>query len=172
MPASSRNGCSRPKRTSGERGLSASCARPAGSTSTLKTASAISTQTLKTAHLYGGQPAPALAKRERERAYIGRSGQLSTFALLSGNGALINPRLACALASAEDCMSTPSLPEIPPLVELRREIDRLDEAMHNLLIQRGEIIDRLIKAKQTQESGSAFRPAREAQMMRRLVERH
>ena len=69
-------------------------------------------------------------------------------------------------------MSTPSLPEIPPLVELRREIDRLDEAMHNLLIQRGEIIDRLIKAKQTQESGSAFRPAREAQMMRRLVERH
>ena len=69
-------------------------------------------------------------------------------------------------------MSTPPLPEIPPLVELRREIDRLDEAMHNLLIQRGEIIDRLIKAKQTQESGSAFRPAREAQMMRRLVERH
>ena len=58
----------RPKRTSSERGLSASCARPAGSTSTLKTASAISTQTLKTAHLYGGQPASALAKRERGRA--------------------------------------------------------------------------------------------------------
>ena len=58
----------RPKRTSSERGLSASCARPAGSTSTLKTASAISTQTLKTAHPYGGQPASALAKRERGRA--------------------------------------------------------------------------------------------------------
>jgi hypothetical protein len=39
-------------------------------------------------------------------------------------------------------------------------------------MERGEIIDRLIAVKQTQESGSAFRPAREADMMRRLVERH
>src|SRR5258705_2251824 len=37
---------------------------------------------------------------------------------------------------------------------------------------RGDIIDRLIQVKQTQEVGSAFRPAREADMMRRLVERH
>ena len=44
--------------------------------------------------------------------------------------------------------------------------------MHALLMERGEIIDRLIAVKQTQESGSAFRPAREAEMMRRLVERH
>ena len=58
------------------------------------------------------------------------------------------------------------------LAELRQEIDRLDKAMHDLLMQRGEIIDRLIKVKQTLESGSAFRPAREAEMMRRLVERH
>jgi chorismate mutase len=60
----------------------------------------------------------------------------------------------------------------PPLAELRREIDRIDEAMHGLLLERGEIIGRLIKAKHTTESGSAFRPAREADMMRRLVERH
>jgi chorismate mutase len=60
----------------------------------------------------------------------------------------------------------------PPLAELRREIDRIDEAMHRLLMERGEIIGRLIKAKRTTESGSAFRPAREADMMRRLVERH
>jgi hypothetical protein len=39
-------------------------------------------------------------------------------------------------------------------------------------MQRGDIIDRLIQVKQTQEVGSAFRPAREADMMRRLVERH
>jgi chorismate mutase len=44
--------------------------------------------------------------------------------------------------------------------------------MHRLLMERGEIIDRLIATKQTQETGSAFRPAREADMMRRLVERH
>jgi chorismate mutase len=58
------------------------------------------------------------------------------------------------------------------LADLRRDIDRIDEAMHALLIERGEIIDRLIAVKKTQESGSAFRPAREADMMRRLVQRH
>jgi chorismate mutase len=62
--------------------------------------------------------------------------------------------------------------DAPSLVELRKEIDRIDEAMHRLLMERGEIINRLISTKKTQESGSAFRPAREADMMRRLVQRH
>ena len=69
-------------------------------------------------------------------------------------------------------MEKPSQSKAPSLAELRREIDRIDEAMHRLLMERGEIIDRLIAAKQTQETGSAFRPAREADMMRRLVDRH
>jgi chorismate mutase len=69
-------------------------------------------------------------------------------------------------------MGKPSQPEAPSLAELRREIDRIDESMHGLLMERGEIIDRLIATKQTQETGSAFRPAREADMMRRLVDRH
>jgi chorismate mutase len=60
----------------------------------------------------------------------------------------------------------------PTLATLRAEIDRIDEAMHNLLMERGEIIDRLISTKRSQETGSAFRPAREAEMMRRLVKRH
>jgi chorismate mutase len=60
----------------------------------------------------------------------------------------------------------------PTLADLRREIDRIDESMHRLLMERGEIIDTLIATKKTAESGSAFRPAREADMMRRLVERH
>ena len=63
-------------------------------------------------------------------------------------------------------------PPSPSLADLRREIDRIDEAMHRLLMERGEIIDRLIATKRTVEVGSAFRPAREADMMRRLVERH
>jgi len=59
------------------------------------------------------------------------------------------------------------------LSDLRKEIDRIDEAMHRLLIERGEIIDRLIAVKRSQDTGtSAFRPAREAEMMRRLVNRH
>jgi chorismate mutase len=63
-------------------------------------------------------------------------------------------------------------PAPPSLAELRKEIDAIDENVHRLLMQRGDIIDRLIQVKQTQEVGSAFRPAREADMMRRLVERH
>lgn len=64
-------------------------------------------------------------------------------------------------------------PEAPSLADLRKEIDRIDEGMHQLLIERGEIIDRLIAVKRSQDTGtSAFRPAREAEMMRRLVGRH
>ena len=60
----------------------------------------------------------------------------------------------------------------PALADLRRDIDRIDADMHALLIERGEIIDQLIAVKKTEETGSAFRPAREAEMMRRLVQRH
>ena len=68
-------------------------------------------------------------------------------------------------------MSKP--PPAPPSLEvLRQEIDAIDAQMHSLLMQRGDIIDRLIQVKKTQEVGSAFRPAREADMMRRLVQRH
>ena len=68
-------------------------------------------------------------------------------------------------------MSKPP-PAPPSLAELRKEIDAIDEQVHRLLMARGDIIDRLIQVKQTQEVGSAFRPAREASMMRQLVERH
>ena len=69
-------------------------------------------------------------------------------------------------------MTEPSRSETPSLADLRREIDRIDQDMHRLLMERGEIIDRLIAVKQSQETGSAFRPAREAEMMRRLADRH
>ncbi|WP_395697302.1 chorismate mutase [Methylocella sp.] len=62
------------------------------------------------------------------------------------------------------------------LADLRVEIDCIDSQMHRLLIARGEIIDRLIEAKARQtgavEGASAFRPGREADMMRALVSRH
>jgi chorismate mutase len=69
-------------------------------------------------------------------------------------------------------MPKPPSQKAPALADLRREIDRIDAAMHELLLERGEIIDTLIAVKNTQEVGSAFRPAREADMMRRLVQRH
>jgi len=58
------------------------------------------------------------------------------------------------------------------LADLRREIDRLDETMHHLLIERSAIIATLIKVKKSDDTGSAFRPGREADMMRRLAARH
>ena len=71
---------------------------------------------------------------------------------------------------------TPAAPEspVPSLPELRAEIDRIDAGMHALLIERSEIIDRLVKVKRSRatEGGSAFRPAREASMMREIVDRH
>jgi chorismate mutase len=58
------------------------------------------------------------------------------------------------------------------LAALRQDIDRIDLDLHRLLMERGEIIDRLIAVKARQGGGSAFRPSREAEMMRRLVGRH
>lgn len=58
------------------------------------------------------------------------------------------------------------------LTALRQNIDRIDESVHRLLIERGAIIENLIATKARQGGGSAFRPGREAEMMRRLVQRH
>jgi len=68
--------------------------------------------------------------------------------------------------------SKPAQGQAPTLADLRNEIDRIDRAMHELLIERSSIIDTLISVKKSNETGSAFRPAREASMMRSLVERH
>jgi chorismate mutase-like protein len=65
-----------------------------------------------------------------------------------------------------------SEPNQPNLADLRAEIDRIDQAMHALLMERGQIIETLIEVKKTAETGSAFRPAREADVIRSLVERH
>jgi chorismate mutase len=58
------------------------------------------------------------------------------------------------------------------LADLRVQIDQIDKGMHDLLIERGSVIDRLIEIKSRQGGGSAFRPAREASMMQAIAERH
>src|SRR3954471_181873 len=82
------------------------------------------------------------------------------------------PLPACRYCSRQGPKMSQSPPAPPSLEVLRHEIDAVDEQVHRLLMARGDIIDRLIQVKQTQEVGSAFRPAREADMMRRLVQRH
>jgi len=58
------------------------------------------------------------------------------------------------------------------LAELRGRIDAIDAEIHRQLIARGSVIDSLIRIKGTSGPERAFRPAREAEMMRRLVARH
>lgn len=57
----------------------------------------------------------------------------------------------------------------PSLDELRREIDEIDDAVHDLLMRRAAVVARVGVAK----AGSAsLRPAREALILRRLLTRH
>lgn len=57
-----------------------------------------------------------------------------------------------------------------PLANLRQEIDRVDATIHAALVERGDIVGRVIEAKRAAgDTGSAFRPDREAELMRRIV---
>lgn len=60
----------------------------------------------------------------------------------------------------------------PDLAAARAEIDAIDAEMHALLMRRAGIVARIEAAKRVAPGRSAYRPAREADMMRRLVERH
>src|SRR5262249_15511436 len=116
-----------------------------------------------------GPQAPALLVNPICRAPPRRFSLLSAPAF--SNQCLCLP--AASGCSGTKVFKMSKAPPAPPsLQELRKEIDTIDEQVHRLLMARGDIIDRLIQVKQTQEVGSAFRPAREASMMRHLVERH
>ena len=57
------------------------------------------------------------------------------------------------------------------LSDLRREIDDIDNALHDLLMRRASVVDRVKDLKQN-DGGVVFRPGREADIMRRLAARH
>lgn len=59
-------------------------------------------------------------------------------------------------------------PNDDTLENLRGEIDTIDDALHDLLMERAAVVMRVAAAK----SGPALRPGREAAILRRLVERH
>ncbi len=56
------------------------------------------------------------------------------------------------------------------LASLRAEIDALDERLHDLLMERARIIERV--ARDGGKTGVPIRPGREASMLRRLLGRH
>ncbi|MGE0232557.1 MAG: chorismate mutase [Flavobacteriaceae bacterium] len=60
----------------------------------------------------------------------------------------------------------------PELSRLREQLDRIDGEMHALLMERGTVIAAIREAKRSAETGSAFRPGREAEMMRAIAARH
>ena len=58
----------------------------------------------------------------------------------------------------------------PPLEDLRREIDRIDRAIVDLLIERTDVVRAIGEVKGDRADGRlAMRPAREAAILRRLV---
>lgn len=64
---------------------------------------------------------------------------------------------------------------IPSLADLRREIDVLDDQIQDLLRRRAEAVQRVAVTKRSQtgtNDGVFLRPGREAQILRRLLERH
>ena len=67
-------------------------------------------------------------------------------------------------------MSTP----LTPIEDLRREIDEIDTALHELLMRRSDVAARIGALKDGPDGpdGGFLRPAREAAILRRLVARH
>ncbi|MCW5749156.1 MAG: chorismate mutase [Alphaproteobacteria bacterium] len=60
--------------------------------------------------------------------------------------------------------------DAPNLDDLRQQIDAIDDTLHDLLMRRAELVDRISASKPA--GGLALRPGREAQVIRRLLQRH
>ncbi len=56
------------------------------------------------------------------------------------------------------------------LAELRAELDQIDDSLHDLLMRRAEIVQQVGMVKP--DRGLAFRPGRQAAILRRLLARH
>ena len=62
----------------------------------------------------------------------------------------------------------------PPrtLDELRRELDAIDDRIHDLIMARADVVAEGSAAKEHSKGHGVLRPGREARILRRLVERH
>ncbi|MGH7046186.1 MAG: chorismate mutase [Stellaceae bacterium] len=64
---------------------------------------------------------------------------------------------------------------VPNLADLRRRIDVIDAGLHELLIERAEIVGAVAASKTasgTRHDAAFYQPAREAEILRRLARRH
>lgn len=63
-------------------------------------------------------------------------------------------------------------PDAPATLDaLRAEIDSLDDRLHDLLMRRAEVVERLARSR-AKAPGTTLRPGREAAILRRLMARH
>ena len=60
---------------------------------------------------------------------------------------------------------------IKPLEEVRREIDEIDAALHDLIMRRTRVVEQVMAAKGTTNTGN-FIPGREIKVLRGLMDRH
>jgi chorismate mutase / prephenate dehydratase len=60
---------------------------------------------------------------------------------------------------------------MPSLDELRRRIDEIDDQLHDLVMERATVVEAVAASKKETRT-PAVRPGREAQILRRLVQRH
>src|SRR5258705_8281399 len=88
---------------------------------------------------------------------------MSTFSLiLQGRDHTSTPP-----ATTNEAMS----PNSSDITGLRRRLDEIDDRLHDLLVDRAEIVS-LVAASKKDGNQPAFQPAREAEIIRRLVGRH
>lgn len=66
---------------------------------------------------------------------------------------------------------SPTAPAEAEIAALRGEIDAIDDAVHDLLMRRAEVVARLAGSR-AKGNGSPLRPGREATVLRRLLARH
>lgn len=59
-----------------------------------------------------------------------------------------------------------------PLSELRRQIDEIDSALHDLIMRRTEIVEEIAGVKGRSDGSPFHLPGREADVLRRLIRRH
>jgi chorismate mutase/prephenate dehydratase len=110
------------------------------------------------------RPAAAGAAGSRLGALARDLGSgMSTFSLILPNR---DPTSTPPAAANEAMSSTP-----PDLKGLRRRLDEIDDRLQDLLIDRAAIIS-MVAASKKDGNQPAFQPAREAEIIRRLVGRH
>ena len=110
------------------------------------------------------RPAAAGAAGSRLGALARDLGSgMSTFSLILPGR---DPTSTRPAAANEAMSSTPS-----DLTGLRRRLDEIDDRLQDLLIERAEIVS-MVAASKRDGNQPAFQPAREAEIIRRLVGRH